>query len=188
MRKLVILLIAFMLSSLLIKAQETGTFTDSRDNKVYKTVKIGNQWFMSENLAYKPNSGNYWAYNNQQNNVTKYGYLYDWETAKKVAKGIKGWHLPTNNDWNALIKYLGNDKQIVCRKLISSGKSGFNALLSGYYDLNGTFNLIGDCEGFWSETEYGDKGGWALGCLFGLQCDLYCYHRDCGYSVRLLKD
>jgi uncharacterized protein (TIGR02145 family) len=37
------------------------------------------------NLAYKPKEGNFWAFNNDSGNVTKYGYLYDWETAKKVA-------------------------------------------------------------------------------------------------------
>ena len=51
---------------------------------------------MAENLAYKPEQGNFWAYGNDSNNVAKYGYLYDWETAKKVAP--KGWHLPTESD------------------------------------------------------------------------------------------
>ena len=48
--------------------------TDSRDGKRYKTVEIGSQVWMAENLAFKSASGS-WAYDNSQSNVTKYGYL-----------------------------------------------------------------------------------------------------------------
>ena len=42
-------------------SQETGTITDPRDGKVYKTIKIGNQWIMAQNLFYKPEKGAFWA-------------------------------------------------------------------------------------------------------------------------------
>ena len=38
---------------------------------------------MAENLAYKPDQGNFWAYGDDTSNVAICGYLYDWETAKK---------------------------------------------------------------------------------------------------------
>ncbi len=43
MKKITLFFVAFMLLGLVSKAQETGTVTDSRDGKVYKTVKIGTQ-------------------------------------------------------------------------------------------------------------------------------------------------
>ena len=55
--------------------------------------------------CYKSSSGNYWAYDNDNTNVSKYGYLYDWNTANKVCP--TGWHLPSDNEWSVLTDYLG---------------------------------------------------------------------------------
>jgi uncharacterized protein (TIGR02145 family) len=86
-----------------------GQLTDKRDGKTYKTVKIGNQVWMAENLAFKPSSGNYWAYDDDNSNVAKYGYLYDWETALDVCPA--GWHLPSDKEWPVLTDYLGGVKK-----------------------------------------------------------------------------
>jgi uncharacterized protein (TIGR02145 family) len=112
---------------IILKPKETGTFKDIRDGRVYKTVKIGDQWIMAENFAFKPDSGNYWAFYNDQRNLATYGYLYDWETGKKIAPA--GWHLPTAEEWNTLYNYLGGDDRRVYLAVKNGGWCGFNALL-----------------------------------------------------------
>lgn len=140
-----------------------GYFTDKRDGKKYKTVKIGEQVWMAENLAFKTKIDS-WAFNNNKSYVKVYGYLYNWETAKKACP--KGWHLPSEEEFNELINNLGGDK-IAGKKLKSTSslwaeieineatnESGFSALPGGikdtfdhyYYDLGG-------CAYFWSITQ-----------------------------------
>jgi uncharacterized protein (TIGR02145 family)/uncharacterized repeat protein (TIGR02543 family) len=98
------------------------------DGNVYKTVIIGDQQWMAENLKVShyndgtdiPNiqapdewSGlttGAWAYhdNNQANNV-KYGKLYNWYAVSPDNKNVcpTGWHVPTDAEWTVLTDYLG---------------------------------------------------------------------------------
>lgn len=167
-----------------------SSFTDPRDEKVYKTVTIGNQIWMAENLAYEPNNGNYWAYGNDNNNIETYGYLYDWETALDVCPA--GWHLPSDDEWTEMENYLadngysydgttgeGRDK-IAKAMAATSGwnssskngavgntdydkyrnKSGFSALPGGSRNSDGLFTSIGYAGTWWSATEGSPNLAW----------------------------
>lgn len=147
-----------------IVGEMTGDFTDIRDNHIYKWQKIGVQTWLSENFAYKPNTGDYWAHNNDTSSVAVYGYLYDWETAQTIAPA--GWHLPSYAEWQTLVDYLGG-VDIAYSKLLEAGtahwdspndatnESGFTALPSGFFDQrDNSFYIRRNFTMFLSSTDH----------------------------------
>jgi uncharacterized protein (TIGR02145 family) len=97
----------------------TGKFTDSRDNKEYKTATIDGKTWMAENLNFTPTSGNSWCYGDDESNCETYGRLYDWATAMGINTAFNntswtggdsnrqgvcpvGWHLPSRAEWGEL--------------------------------------------------------------------------------------
>jgi len=84
-----------------------------------RTVRIGNLKWMAQNLNFE--TGNSLCYDNNSNNCSKYGRLYDWNTAMRVCPS--GWRLPTDADWNNLVQAAGG-KEAASKKLKS--KSGWD--------------------------------------------------------------
>ena len=80
-----------------------GKMVDSRDGQEYKTVKIGNQIWMAENLNYE--TAHSYCYDNRMSNCIKYGRLYEWENALTACP--VGFHLPTLQEWKALFETVG---------------------------------------------------------------------------------
>ncbi len=110
---------------------------DLRDDRRYKTVIIGDQTWMAENLNFKTNGS--WCYKGKNKNCEKYGRLYTWDAAKMACP--LGWHLPTDSEWKQLIEMAGGEKKGYL-KLIKGGDWKFNALLGGYRDTDGSFGLL----------------------------------------------
>jgi len=180
---------------------ETGTFTDVRDGHVYNWVKIGNQVWMTENLAYKPRETTYVAYNNNEDNVAKYGYLYSWDLAQTIAPD--GWHLPSQAEWETLVSSLGGSKAAY-NKLLESGtahwdapnnatnESGFTALAAGYFDLrDNSYNFLGHLTMFHSTTEYSGDNTSAIGLILNQNfqsADIEGRPKELFLSVRCVKN
>ena len=133
---------------------EYGTLTDERDGQTYKTVKIGDQVWMAENLNYSDSAktaslkGKSWCYDNDSDNCVKYGRLYTWAAAIDSVKffteksldcgygktcalpdtvhGIcpSGWRLPRMLDWEVLFAAVGGEE--IAGKILKT-QTGWNS-------------------------------------------------------------
>jgi uncharacterized protein (TIGR02145 family) len=154
----------------------------SCDIKDYRTVVIGSQTWMAENLNCNVSGSK--CYGDDNANCAKYGRLYDWATAMDIDKkynsrqkwggsdvkhrGIcpSGWHIPSHSEWKQLIDYVGNDKGCTeCAGKYLKATSGwsndgngtdtysFSALPGGYGDSDGSFGSVGSIGHWWSASE-----------------------------------
>jgi uncharacterized protein (TIGR02145 family) len=173
-----------------------GTFTDTRDGRTYKTVIIGTQTWMAQNINYQTESGSR-CYDNNADNCEQYGSLYDWKTTKTVCP--KGWKLPSREDWNRLVAMAGGNGAAGKKLKARSGwnnngngtdKFGFSAMPGGYRDYSsGTFDDAGYYGYWWTATEYDASHAY--------NWDMYYYndsaydsnyYKSSGYSVRCVAD
>jgi len=169
------------------------TFTDSRDKKVYKKVKIDKQTWMAENLNYAAEGSK--CYENNAGNCEKYGRLYDWNTAQKVCPA--GWHLPSSAEWTTLKDNDGGLK--TAGKILKStagwnengngtNEFGFSALPGGrgYGD---EFDDVGRYGNWWSASEQGSEIAWNWNIYYRADyMGKKLYSKSNWLSVRCVQD
>ena len=155
-----------------------------------KSVKIGNQEWMAENLAV--NDGGDGIYYNETNGQ----YYYTWGAAMRIAKSIPGWHLPSAEEWNAAAEACGATvvdnkwKDNPYMRDYEGAERQYDAwrvLLAGHCSDGGFYN-VGTYAYFWSAVEFDSD----LACYryFGTRPTMHrgTDLKDCGLSVRLVKD
>lgn len=198
------------------KAFNYGTFTDARDGETYRTVKIGGQVWMAENLRY--NAEGSFAPNNEESNVKNFGRLYTWTSAMDIpssytdespAKDIEmyrkmkdqnyqgiapeGWHIPSSKEWEQLMENIGakSDGSELRSECIwqKPGKDslGFFALPAGYRFDIGSFHHFGRRARFWSKDEYGKSNAYRLS-ITDNSIDIEGVYRSDALSVRCVKN
>ena len=187
-----------------------GSMTDARDNKTYKTVVIGTQTWMAENLNFTSKKGSF-AFQKEEKNADTYGRLYYWETAMDKAKSSNavpskvqgvcptGWHLPSDAEFLVLENYLGGPavaggkmKEVGTAHWLApnagaDNSSGFTALAGGF--SNFVYNGLGTAACFWSSTEGASKMAWVhILNNTGANVDRYNFGKSGTYSVRCVQD
>jgi uncharacterized protein (TIGR02145 family) len=145
------ILVTVMLINLKTICQTTSSYVDNRDDKEYKTVKIGNQIWFAENLAFETKKGS-WIYDKNIDNLAKYGRLYNWKTACSVCPDE--WRLPSIDDFQTLLKNLNTkDSLEFFNALVEGGTSGFEAKFAGWY-AGRRYGQLDEHTDFWTSTIY----------------------------------
>ena len=172
--------------------------TDPRDGTTYKTVIIGDQTWMAENLAYE--TENSFSYNDSVANREKYGRLYTWEAALSACPS--GWRLPTKYEINyGLFRAIkgGQDSAGIALKATTDwdedirGKDtyGFSAYPTGLLHDDGTLLWLNlnQQTSFWTSTEAGTRTAFYLHIDDRVEAGVYAdYRKTYALSVRCVKD
>jgi uncharacterized protein (TIGR02145 family) len=188
---------------------------DERDGRIYKTVCIGKQVWMAENLAWLPSVSPssvasesaplYYVYGYEGStlsalktniNYIAYGALYNWEAAKTACPA--GWHLPTDAEWTALADFLGTSASDKMKETgtahwinpnaNATNSSGFTALPGGISNPKGGFGGLGSYAYFWTSTAR-ESDAWGRFLEFNNSgVSKSGSNRGTGMSVRCIKD
>jgi uncharacterized protein (TIGR02145 family) len=179
----------FFLIFLLISVTSIQAQVKAQDGRIYKTVKIGDQTWMAENLevvTYRNGdsipqvqdskawsslkTGAWCYYGGNLETGFKYGKLYNWY-AINDPRGLapEGWHIPSDMEWTKLTTSLGGKIQASAKMKSPKGwsqggngnnETGFSALPGGTRAINEAFSFAGDYGYWWTSTTFDDYSAW----------------------------
>jgi len=176
--------------------------------QTYKTVKIGSQTWLAENLNYNAPGSNCYGYSDFYCDV--YGRLYDWATAMSLSpscdestcsdqiqpkhRGIcpEGWHIPSDADWDILISYAGGysaaGRYLGSSEWGGNDQHGFSALPGGGGSGGGFYNI--ELHGYWwTASEINGNLAYYRLMLYSGDGEYWNYYDKSNlFSVRCLKN
>ena len=188
------------------------------DGNTYKTVRIGNQVWMAENLrTTKYNDGSainmerddkawgdsktgaYCWYMNNIDNKNSFGALYNWQTIETDKLCPSGWHVPSHNEWGYLFRDLGNYAAAKLKEVgtanwkttntdLVTNETGFTALPGGVRWNSGGFSFFGTKGAWWSSTADGSLIFVKEMVDNTSRVTGVRYKREMGASVRCVRD
>ncbi|MCQ2124632.1 MAG: hypothetical protein MJZ25_10650 [Fibrobacter sp.] len=178
-----------------------GTLKDSRDGKTYKTVEIGNQTWMAENLNYETSESK--CYDNKESNCKRMGRLYTWDAAMDACPD--GWSLPNNSDFSELKSFVeskvgeGNAGSVLKGRTFDMSvegaleyddRFGFSGQAAGDRIKN-AYKFLGETAYLWSSSEGDDSRAfdWVLSSNSDdfFQGNIKFALKKNGFSVRCIK-
>jgi uncharacterized protein (TIGR02145 family) len=171
----------------------TGIFKDERDGQIYKTVTLGKQTWMAQNLNYKTPTQSFY-YNDDPKNGPVYGMLYNWNVLLQACP--KGWHIPTNAEWEELEYNAGMTKEDTAKEKYR-GNIAPNFMDGGATKMNIVFGGTGspgDYKGegqeahYWTSTRVNNP---ITSRIFRIGDNRICKNHNGEayyYSVRYVKD
>jgi uncharacterized protein (TIGR02145 family) len=207
--------IAQAVGLLMITGSLMAQVTD-REGYVYKTVQIGKQEWLAENLntshfrngdpipelegaAEWQAAGDQrkpaWCYYNGDTAAgNKYHKLYNWY-ALTDPRGLvpEGWHIPTIADWVAFTGGLGGENGAAIRmkshdEWDGNNASGFAALPGGYRNFNNVFSHIRNIASWWSASAVDSANAWSISIGNGGVVSRSYDGKRVGLSVRCVRD
>lgn len=216
MRHRKVKLIAVLLFGLGLTGLQAQTVKDI-DGNVYKTITIGTQTWMAENLKtskYKDGisiplvmdstawsnlttPGHCWYNNNKATNKKLYGGLYNWYTVNTGKLCPTGWHVPSETEWKTMITYLGGAD--AGDKLQETGTTHWLRPNTGATNESGYTALPGGCRilsgtfvtlgycSYWWSSNGGNAGARFVG-YYDSGIERGSYNKQFGLSVRCVRD